>query len=49
MQSDLSANGVFKVTDEIGAKMSELFYGGCCDDKETLATIGDMFKEYGYL
>ena len=49
MQSDLSANGVFKVTDEIKAKMSELFYGGCCDDEETLATIGDMFKEYGYL
>ena len=49
MQSDLSANGVFKVTDEIKAKMSELFYGGCCDDAETLATIGGMFKEYGYL
>ncbi|MEE1005688.1 MAG: threonine synthase, partial [Acutalibacteraceae bacterium] len=49
MQADLAKDGVFKVTDEIKAKMSELFYGGCCDDAETLATIGDMFKEYGYL
>ena len=49
MQADLAKDGVFKVTDEIKAKMSELFYGGCCDDAEPLATIGDMFKKYGYL
>lgn len=49
MQADLSATGVFKVTDEIGEEMSEIFYGGCIDDKETIDTIGDIFKEYGYL
>ena len=29
--------------------MSELFFGGCCDDNDTLKTINDLFNEYGYL
>ena len=49
MQAELSKSGVFKVSDEIKNKMEELFWGGCCDDDATLKTIGDIFKEYGYL
>ena len=49
MQSDLANNGCFKVSDEIKEKMSALFFGGCCDDKATVDTIGKYFSEYGYL
>ncbi|MBO5359017.1 MAG: threonine synthase [Clostridia bacterium] len=49
MQKSLSDNGTFTVSDEIKAKMNEVFWGGCCDDAETLKTIGDLFNEYGYL
>lgn len=48
-QSELSENGCFTVTDEVKKAMSELFWGGCCDDNATVATIGDLFDEYGYL
>ncbi len=49
MQKDLSDSGTFTVSDEIKAKMNEVFWGGCCDDANTLKTIGDLFSEYGYL
>ncbi len=49
MQADLSKDGIFKVTDDIKNKMSDLFYGGCLDDQSTIATIKEMFDEYGYL
>ena len=49
MQADLSASGTFTVTDDIKEKMGELFFGGCCDDSETLETIKGLFQEYGYL
>lgn len=49
LQNSLSQNGTFTVSDEIKTKMSELFWGGCCDDKATIATINKYFNEYGYL
>ena len=49
MQSDLSESGIFTVSEEIKAKMNNLFYGGCCDDEATLETIKELFAEYGYL
>lgn len=49
MQNSLSQNGTFTVSDEIKAKMSDLFWGGCCDDNATLDTIKSLFDEYGYL
>ena len=49
MQSDLSESGTFTVSQEIKAKMGELFFGGCCDDNATKATITELFDEYGYL
>lgn len=48
-QNDLSKNGEFTVNDEIKEKLQALFFGGCCDDKETLDTINKYFSEYGYL
>ena len=49
LQADLSSKGVFTVSDSVKNRLSELFWGGSCDDAETLATIGGMFREYGYL
>ncbi len=49
MQNDLSESGTFTVSEQIKAKLGELFFGGCCDDKETKETIAELFKEYGYL
>ncbi len=48
-QASLSENGTFTVSDSVKTAMSELFWGGCCDDKATLDTIGKLFSEYGYL
>ena len=49
LQNSLSENGKYTVSDEIKTKMKSLFWGGCCDDKETLDTISKYFGEYGYL
>ena len=49
MQADLAKDGTFTVSEEVKAKMNELFFGGCCDDEATLATINKYFSEYGYL
>lgn len=49
MQKALAETGVFTVSDGVKAKINDLFWGGCCDDKDTLETIGSLFKEYGYL
>ncbi len=48
-QNDLSLNGSFTVDETIKAKINDLFWGGCCDDSDTLKTIGKYFNEYGYL
>ena len=49
IQNELAINGKFVVNEDIKIKMQQHFYGGCCDDKATLQTIGDTFKDYGYL
>ena len=49
LQDSLSKNGTFTVSDEIKTKMGELFWAGCCDDSNTLQTIGKYFSEYSYL
>lgn len=49
LQSDLSTNGKYQVSDDVHAKFTELFFGGCCDDTATKETIGKYFSEQGYL
>ncbi len=48
-QNDLSLNGSFTIDEDVKSKINNLFWGGCCDDSQTLETIGKYFKEYGYL
>ena len=49
LQKDLAEKGCFTVSEDVKNAMNELFWGGCCDDKATLETIGKYFSEYGYL
>lgn len=49
LQASLSENGTFTVSDTVKTAMGKLFWGGCCDDRATVETIGKLFSEYGYL
>ena len=49
MQKELAENGKFTVNESIKKRISELFFGGCCDDEATLKTIGETFDKKGYL
>lgn len=44
----LASEGRYEVSDDIKSAMSELFYGGYCDDAQTKETIGNIYKTYGY-
>ena len=49
LQEQLSKDGKYTVSDELKAKINEIFFAGCCDDEATLKTIKETFNEYGYL
>jgi len=49
LQKDLSEKGTYTVNDDIKSKLTDVFYGGYCDDVETLDTIKNTFDEYSYL
>ncbi|MBR5236634.1 MAG: threonine synthase [Clostridia bacterium] len=46
---ELAETGRYEVPDVTKAKIKEIFYGGFCDDAETLATISAVSKETGYV
>ena len=46
---ELSSKGSYKVSDDVFAKLSELFDAGCCDDNGTKACIAKEFNEHKYL
>ncbi len=45
----LKKNGEYTVPEKMLSKIQAVFAGGCCDDTDTKATIGETFKEYNYL
>ncbi len=49
LQTELSEKGRFTVSNDVKERLQSVFFGGCCDDGETLKTIGETFKQYGYL
>lgn len=44
----LGETGTYEVTSAVKEKLSQLFYGGYCDDAETKATIAEIYQKYGY-
>ena len=49
LQNSLAKDGRFEVSDNIKENLSELFFGGYCDDNDTLETIKNTFEKFGYL
>ena len=47
--SQLAEYGSYRVDSAIRTKLKKLFSAGCCDDAQTLVTIGRMWKEMEYL
>ncbi|MCL2638055.1 MAG: threonine synthase [Oscillospiraceae bacterium] len=47
--TDLKEKGKYTLPSGIKEKLSELFYGGWCDEAETERTIKKVFDEFGYL
>ncbi len=46
---ELSKNGEYKVSDDVFAKITELFTAGFADDKKTMETIKSCNDEFGYV
>jgi len=47
--ASLSADGAYSVEDAVKAKISQLIWAGCCDDRETKAVIDNVWNEGDYL
>ena len=48
LMGKLNKNGGYKLTKALFAKVSDLFWGGCCDDYFTKVQIWKTFTEDGY-
>lgn len=47
--TSLKETGSYDVGEETKAKISDIFYGGYCDDSQTLEAIHDVNDSYGYV
>ena len=45
----LNNEGVYRVSDAMLDRLRKEFYPGCCDDEQTLETIGHVWRKTGYL
>ena len=45
----LAKDGKYEVTDDVKAKIKDIFWAGCCDDAATKDAIKQAFDEYSYL
>jgi len=45
----LNTEGVYKVTDDVFAKLTELFDAECANDAETVSAIKACYDKYGYV
>ncbi len=48
-QESLKTDGKYTVSQEVFAKLKELFYGGFCNEDSTAVTIKETLDKYGYL
>lgn len=49
LMNGLQSKGSYAVSQPVQEQLREQFYGGCCNDAETMATIRRVFEEYSYL
>ena len=45
----LAKEGKYEVSDSIKAKLADAYWGGCCGEESTAATIADYYQNKGYL
>ncbi|MEA4932108.1 MAG: threonine synthase, partial [Lawsonibacter sp.] len=45
----LNASGRYEIRDRVREKLQKLFWGYCCDDRETQSVIGEIYKAHDYL
>lgn len=48
LMSELNTVGKYEVSQDIKAKIKDLFWAGCSDDQKTLDTISRCMKDYDY-
>ena len=48
-QNSLKSEGKYTVTEDVLAKLKDLFFGGFCGEDKTSATIKEIFDKFGYL
>ena len=46
---DLSSEGIFKIDAAVLSRITETFRAYCCTEKETIETIGEVYRKDGYL
>ncbi len=49
LMDSLKKEGKYQISEDVFAKLSCEFAGGCCDDEETRATIREIFEKDNYL
>lgn len=49
LMQQLNDVGVYEINDDMKAIISDLFYGGYCDDERTRTTIKKCMSEFGYV
>ncbi len=49
LMAQLSSEGAYEIPAELLSKIQEVFWGGCCGEKETAATIEKVWREHNYL
>jgi len=49
LMAELAAHGEYTLASEELEKITDMFSAGSCSDAETLATIGKVYREHGYL
>ena len=47
--ADLSSDGIFKIDAPVLANITETFKAYCCTEKQTIETIGEVYRSDGYL
>ncbi len=48
-QDSLKSEGKYTVSEEVLAKLKDIFFGGFCIEKQTALTIKNIFEKHGYL
>jgi threonine synthase len=48
LMEELKRTGAYTISDAMGSRMDR-FYGGCCDDTQTVQTIAELYRDFGYL